>query len=254
MRAASKSIKRRAGYQTETNGMSDAPVCLVIGPIGTQGSDIRRAADLLLHAIIEPAVAAVAPTMNVIRSDKISDPGDINKQVIRLLMTVPLVICDMTNRNANAFYELGVRHSVGLPCVHLNHKTDVFPFDVATMRAAVYSPDDIEGSRQQLEKYVRSALSPQHLPENPIIDIVSEFGWHSPEYDKLVQKIWDRGCTNLFAFLSSAYANGRRLIPDNGTKNIFGNFRLLLIKAVEGHRDRQNHGNSALGGFFLFEV
>jgi len=71
-------------------------------------------------------------------------PGDINRQVIRLLATAPLVLCDLKERNANAYYELAIRHAVGLPCVHLLRQgEESSPFDVSTMRTVAYSASDI---------------------------------------------------------------------------------------------------------------
>jgi hypothetical protein len=49
------------------------------------------------------------------RADEIKAPGDINSQIINRLMDAELVIADMSMHNANAFYELAIRHMVRLP-------------------------------------------------------------------------------------------------------------------------------------------
>ena len=94
-------------------------LCFVIGPIGDPGSEIRRDADWLLKGIIKPVVAEYFPEYYVERADEISEPGSISSQVITRLLDAPLVIADMSRHNANAFYELAIRHMVGLPTVHM---------------------------------------------------------------------------------------------------------------------------------------
>src|SRR5258707_8067405 len=94
-------------------------VCFVIGPIGDPGTEIRRHADWLLEAIIDPVFEAHFQDFTVQRSDKISEPGSISSQIINLLHTAELVIADMSRENANAFYEMGIRHMKRLPTIHM---------------------------------------------------------------------------------------------------------------------------------------
>src|ERR1700750_2605228 len=71
-------------------------------------------------------------------------PGSINSQVITRLMDAKLVIADMSMHNANAFYELAIRHMVRLPTIHIIHKDWKVPFDVAPFRAIQFARDDID--------------------------------------------------------------------------------------------------------------
>jgi hypothetical protein len=94
-------------------------VCFVIGPIGDAGTETRKDADWLLEMIIEPVFETHFPDFTVLRSDKISLPGSISSQIINLLHTAELVIADMSRENANAFYEMGIRHMKRLPTSHV---------------------------------------------------------------------------------------------------------------------------------------
>jgi hypothetical protein len=82
--------------------------CFVIGPIGEAGSDIRRHADWVLKGIIKPTFDAHFQDFNVVRSDKISEPGSISSQIINRISSAELVIADMSFANPNAFYEMGI--------------------------------------------------------------------------------------------------------------------------------------------------
>jgi hypothetical protein len=84
------------------------------------------------------------PEFTVERADQITKPGSINSQVITRLWDAPLVIADMSGHNANAFYELAIRHVVRLPTIHIILSTDQIPFDNAPYRAIRFSCDTVE--------------------------------------------------------------------------------------------------------------
>ena len=75
----------------------------------------------------------------VIRSDKIAQPGMINSQMINHLLDDDLVIADMSRLNANAFYEMGLRHMAEKPIIHMFRvPNDGIPFDVNPYRAITF--------------------------------------------------------------------------------------------------------------------
>src|ERR1700687_4206370 len=96
-------------------------LCFVIGPIGDARTEIRTHADWLLEGIIRPVFKEHFADFRVLRADGIKATGDINSQIINRLMDADLVIADMSLHNANAFYELAVRHMVRLPTIHVIH-------------------------------------------------------------------------------------------------------------------------------------
>ena|ERR1700733_1163760 len=128
-------------------------LCFVIGPIGDAGSDIRRHADWVLHGIIKPVFSVHFGEFVVERADEIVSPGSINSQVINRLMEAPLVKADMSFYNANAFYELAVRHMKVLPTIHVIRDDWKIPFDVAPYRAITFgyaNYSDLEKARDDL--------------------------------------------------------------------------------------------------------
>lgn len=143
-------------------------LCFVIGPIGGDGTETRDAADWLLY-FITPVLEELG--FDVTRADKISEPGLISEQVINLAMDADLVIADLTGHNANAFYELAIRHSADKPVVHMFHAGEKPPFDVADFRAISYSrqhPSMMEEALQELRKQVKAVMRPDYNGSNPI--------------------------------------------------------------------------------------
>jgi hypothetical protein len=150
---------------------SEKKVCFVIGPIDDPGSEVRRHADWLLDGIIKPVLTEHFPEFTIERADKIAAPGMINSQVIARLMDAPLVVSDMSYHNANAFYELAIRHMVRLPTIHIICKPWKIPFDVAPHRAIVFSRDDYSDlvqARHDLKSAVDEVMKPGFIVENPI--------------------------------------------------------------------------------------
>jgi hypothetical protein len=145
--------------------------CFVVGPIGDAGSPTRGHADWLLDEIIAPVFAEYFKEFDVIRSDKIAQPGMINSQVINHLLDAELVIADMSLLNANAFYEMGIRHMAVKPIIHMFRAGEVIPFDVNPYRAIKFAfehPKQRFDARDQLKLAIDSVLAPNYQVENPV--------------------------------------------------------------------------------------
>jgi hypothetical protein len=153
--------------------MSAKKLCFVIGPIGDPRTPERSHADWLFEGIIKPVFAEhFHDQFDVpVRADQIVEPGSINTQVITRLFEAPLVIADLSHHNANAFYELAIRHMVRLPTIHMIHKDWRLPFDVAPFRAIRFCRDEyeeLETARDDLKSTVNEIIKPEFVVENPI--------------------------------------------------------------------------------------
>jgi hypothetical protein len=145
--------------------------CFVIGPIGSDESEHRVHADWLYHGIIVPVFAEHFPDILVERADRIPTPGMVSSQIINRLHDAELVIADLSFHNANAFYEMSIRHKVGKPIVHMIRKGETIPFDVIPHRAIHFSnatPDEHMKARAILLPAITASLAPGFEPDNPI--------------------------------------------------------------------------------------
>jgi hypothetical protein len=176
-------------------GQNEKKLCFVIGPIGDVGTDIRQHADWLLDGIVEPVFAEHFSDFKLERADKIGEPGMITSQIITRLMDAPLVVADMSFHNANAFYELAIRHMVGLPTIHMIIQGAAIPFDVAPHRAIVFARAhyrDLMQARTDLRAAVEEAIKPSFQAENPITHARGriELGRHaSPETKVILERL-----------------------------------------------------------------
>lgn len=146
-------------------------LCFVVSPIGAPGGPERNHADWLLKGIIEPVFSEHFKEFRVERADKINVPGMINSQVINRLLDANLVIADMSFLNANAFYEMGIRHMKQAPIIHMYREGDKIPFDVAPYRAIPFTlahPDDLEAAKTKLKMAVEEINKAEYEVENPV--------------------------------------------------------------------------------------
>lgn len=144
--------------------------CFVVGPIGASDSEVRIHADWLLEEIISPVMERL-PEFVVHRADKMSQPGLIDTQVITHLLNDDLVIGDLTTLNPNAFYEIGIRHMVQKPIVHMHLAGEKIPFDISLYRSVEFSlkrPSDIKAARQALEQAITAVLASDYKVDNPV--------------------------------------------------------------------------------------
>lgn len=158
-------------------------LCFLIGPIGAHGSAERRHADELLLKIIKPTFRASFKDLQVERADQIAAPGMMNTQIINRLLDAELVIADLTHKNANAFYELGIRHMRALPVVHVFQRGSIIPADVAPYRALEFdysTPTEVTAAKKALRLMVQDALAPHHEVETPVT--------RAPSYLKLYRQ------------------------------------------------------------------
>jgi hypothetical protein len=102
---------------------------------------VRKRADQVLKYIIKEALS---DDYVVDRADDIKKPGIITLQVIERLMKAPMVVADLTDANANVYYELAIRHFVKQPVVHLITEGQQPPFDVAPMRYIPYELTNLD--------------------------------------------------------------------------------------------------------------
>jgi hypothetical protein len=138
--------------------------CFVIAPIGKDGSEQRKYSDMILESFVRRALEKT--DLDVVRADKIGDPGMISEQVIHYLIHSALVIADLSFHNPNVFYELAIRHMIGKPTVHLIRKEDPIPFDLKDFRTIEIDTSEkydlvakLDTYRAEIANHVRIATS-----------------------------------------------------------------------------------------------
>ncbi|MCU5129349.1 hypothetical protein OCA18_12850 [Bacillus cereus] len=148
--------------------------CFVITPIGDDQSDIRRAADGVIDAVIVPALIDMGlDEENIKVAHRMPSPGSINKQVITSVLECDLAIANLTNLNPNVMYELAIRHAARKPVIQICQKGTRLPFDITEERTIFYTNDMagvIELSKN-FKEMVIEAIGEEN-PDNPIYRVI----------------------------------------------------------------------------------
>ena len=144
-------------------------ICFVISPIGKKDTPTRKHVDNVFRYIIEPALPdAYEP----LRADHISESGMITRQVIEHVLNDPLVIADLSEHNANVFYELAIRHAARKPFIQImDEKWKPIPFDVAGIRTILYDisdPGSVDECRKHIMSFIQASQKKPAGIDNPI--------------------------------------------------------------------------------------
>ncbi len=161
--------------------------CFVIGPIGQTGSETRKHADMMLHAVIKHVVEDKEFNFICKRADEDARPGMINDQIIYDIVNSDVVIADLSELNPNAFYELGIRHSTLKPTIHIASQPTKLPFDNAghsTLFVDLSDWHSIISARSKLSAALKETLKEGYKVSNPLTQAKATFAIRSSKDPK----------------------------------------------------------------------
>jgi len=151
----------------------------VIRPFGIkEGIDFER----VDKELIQPAVARLAQygfPMSGGTTGDISRQGNIREDMFRLIVVSDLVIADVSIHNANAFYELGIRHALRPRHTFLirSQTEDAYPFDLQTDRYFLYDAANPGAKVEDLAQALRSTLASADR-DSPVFTLLPKLAPH----------------------------------------------------------------------------
>lgn len=108
------------------------------------------------------------------RVDEISLPGSITRDIVQGIIDADIIIADLTSKNSNVFYELGIAHSVGNKTIMTCQSTADVPFDIANYRVILYD-QTITGSKalaKKLSAAIKELLLALDRTNNPVQSVL----------------------------------------------------------------------------------
>jgi hypothetical protein len=103
--------------------------------------------------------------------------GNILKDIIVDLYNSDAVIADLTDKVANVFYELGVRHALKNKTIILTQRRNDAPFDLSNYASHVYkwrSKKGIENLKKKIQELLIDIEKHPEKPDNPVSDYLEE--------------------------------------------------------------------------------
>lgn len=113
----------------------------------------------VIYGVVRDACESPGLLLTSSRADDFFTPGYIMADIMRGIASADFIVADVTGKNPNVFYELGIAHSCkdASSVVIITQSMDDVPFDLRHMRCIVYR-DDSDGLRE-LRAAVERALS-----------------------------------------------------------------------------------------------
>ena len=117
-------------------GSSKTKTCFVIMPISDHPDYAPGHFKRVYEYVIKPACQKAGYEAK--RADDTSKTNDIVSDIIKKIIDSDMAICDMSSRNPNVFYELGLRHAFNLKTTLIKDKKTSRAFDIAGLRSVEY--------------------------------------------------------------------------------------------------------------------
>ena len=103
--------------------------CFVLMPF-------RQEYEEIYHDIIKPLLEELG--YHCLRADEIYGSTAIIQDIWESIQVSGLIIADMTDRNPNVFYELGLCHAIGKNVILITQSLEDVPFDLRHLRCITY--------------------------------------------------------------------------------------------------------------------
>ena len=125
--------------------------CFVLMPFSGDFNDIYSD-----H--IKPIVESFG--LECIRADEIYSIKPIIDDIINSIKESDIIIADLTERNPNVFYELGIAHAIEKPVILISQSIKDIPFDLKHIRCISYryTPPDMRKFVDKLKKTIKNVI------------------------------------------------------------------------------------------------
>ncbi len=108
-------------------------ICFTIMPFGDWF-------DAYYEAIYTPAIVAAGLVPR--RADDLYRPSAIVHDIWSLTQSAKVLLADLSGKNPNVFYELGLAHAIARPAILVAESIDDVPFDLRALRVIVYNKNE----------------------------------------------------------------------------------------------------------------
>jgi hypothetical protein len=130
--------------------------CFVMMPFGAWF-------DRYYQEIYVPAIKEAG--FEPIRADELFSTGSVVEQIWDQIEKAKILLADLSDKNANVFYELGLAHAARKPVVFTSSNVDDVPFDLRHLRVIIYDirePEWAPRLRSSIADYLRNASKEPH--------------------------------------------------------------------------------------------
>jgi|WetSurMetagenome_2_1015567.scaffolds.fasta_scaffold73379_2 hypothetical protein len=147
--------------------------CFVIMPFSKTSTCSEEEWSWIFENVIKDAVESAG--LDYVCKRSVATRGNIVGAIMQDLNDSHVVIADLTDRNANVFYELGVRHATKDRSILIAQKQEDIPFDLQGYAFHVYgwkTPEYIKALSDKIRQILTEMDSNPNRPDNPVSDFL----------------------------------------------------------------------------------
>jgi hypothetical protein len=97
--------------------------------------------------------------LECIRADEIYTDKTIMGNIWSGIQEAEVIIADLSDKNANVMYELGLSHALWRKTILLAQNINDVPFDLRSLRIVLYSPNNLDQLQAELTKFLRALVN-----------------------------------------------------------------------------------------------
>jgi len=143
--------------------------CFVMMPFGSWF-------DRYYQEIYVPAIREAG--FEPIRADELFSTGSVMEQIWEQIEKAKLLLADVSGKNPNVFYELGLAHAARKPVIFTANSVDDVPFDLRHLRVIIYDirePEWASRLQKSVTDYLRNAIKePEKSIPHPFRQMAEE--------------------------------------------------------------------------------
>ena len=140
----------------KTTNKNELLDCFVIMPVSESDGYREGHFGHVFDNIIAPSCNAAS--YNPIRADQVKETNLIHLDILTRLIEAPMAICDLSTRNPNVLFELGIRQAFDKPVVLIQEKDTPPIFDISPLRYLEYCKElryhDVLRTQEALKKSI----------------------------------------------------------------------------------------------------
>ena len=149
-------LKSFKGEDSALRLASSSSLCFVIMPFSPEYESVYR-------QVIKPAAESFG--LKVLRADDIYSPGVITEQIKAAIHQSRICIADVTGKNPNVLYEVGIAHRLDKSTILLSQSVEQIPFDLRALRVVIYDTKQIRRARINLVSTIQEIFGKKELAE-----------------------------------------------------------------------------------------
>ena len=134
--------------------------CFVIMPFGGYF-------DIYYSDIYVPAIEAAG--LSPRRADDLFRPSPIIHDIWQMTRDAKLILADLSTKNPNVFYELGLAHALSKPAILVTETMQDVPFDLKALRVLVYNKEKPDWGSELSKAITTSIKEVLKAPQNAVL-------------------------------------------------------------------------------------